>query len=831
MKQKKAKKPMPKEFQKLIKEFNVTISAIEKAKSDKEVTKHLQKLVNMYDKLFDYIFIYKGGKEETTAIIFNEFWKIPKFQEYLNKCAGGISPFIYGSKSPEQKEFDDFFWFVKGNQANLTEALENASKQKQETAVKLFIKYLTEYIPYSNKEFEKELVPLEGLSADGLRPEKDGKLLGKLNREIVFASLLYLRRYYGVMEGGKKNKEILIFEVEPKIKVVPKKPVVPKKVKKKMVKKKPKPPVEKYTPEEKKKIETSLTGLFKLEKESASYLKKLDKLRSEWGVSKFISDEEFIAQTMFANGVQGEKMKKLLSEVNALSKKAKKIFKEIRKAEKELDVTFGNIKSFARSKAYLAAWGALINTAKELYNQKLADYASLTKPPVPTISAQKGPVIPPEYRPPLMELFPTTSELLIYGPGPVYLDSSVGSHPVNKSTLELFRAIEAGKVKPYEGLEKILPATPKEFIEFIPLIGPTVIIVSAGYEMKKVGPNKENVLHLVLGVGVLALDVWFIGGAAAKAGARLLGRDVGIRLIEEKATGKIVTSAEEDVLLKAMTSLKKNEAGQFLKIASKKGTANVTYELSIFAELHGVKGEITEDVLRAYLKFGIEPLPFVSKTTIGKTWKWFKAPTKEKARKQLLKEFYVELNHSLDYGVMKSLGNSIKVLPPKMQKNALNSVFYSAMTFRKGPQRALLDYVTKNKNGWKIISDKISKKVAVYEAEGVALKEGESIVGKATKDILAEMFPKYGIAYAETALIPWIEAGAYIGGGHVILAGLGGALGFISKKYQEFEEIYNNSKAMKEAIENSKVSKPITNEDDALVEFGKIAGIVHEEAE
>ncbi len=125
-------------------------------------------------------------------------------------------------------------------------------------------------------------------------------------------------------------------------------------------------------------------------------------------------------------------------------------------------------------------------------------------------------------------------------------------------------------------------------------------------------------------------------------------------------------------------------------------------------------------------------------------------------------------------------------LPAKLQKKALSAIFYSMMTFNKEAQAALLKLV--KEKGWEYVAKKIVKKETQLAKAGVKLKPGEDILGKATRDVLAEEVPAYKIAYAEAPLVPLVENGMIMTGTHAVFALIGQYIAADQKEQLEIEE-------------------------------------------
>jgi hypothetical protein len=818
--QKKAKKPVPKKFQKLIKELNMTLKAMEKAKSDKEITKHLQKLVDMYDKLFDYIFIYKDGKEEMTATIFNEFWKIPKFQEYLSECAGGISAFTYKEKTGEEKEFDDLFWFVKGNQANLSEALKNASVKKQETAVKLLIKYLTEYIPYSNKVFEKELDSLKGMSADGLRPEKDGKLVGKLNREIVFASLLYLRRYYGVTKGGMKNKDLAVFEVKPKIKVVPKKPpLVPKKLEKK------KKPEEKYTKKEKQILKelnetkeaieaweqlmafyASSYGLIFKSEEDATIENVIMELRS-MGDGAYLAANELldyadaiieirhtIGDKIADKGLFGHfkdeyaYMFVFYYDGNMLDSAIETVKERLGLKEpeflKELPTLQEQFEKFKEEKLLEQLPSISANTAPPPTPAEQAEVEKMTIDPSYAICKHYGPALCKvgQYEMSKEEKIETLEMLILLIPvvGPVY---SLGVDvkrikerlDILKEVKEMEKEMQALLLAEAKRLENDLEENKEtlspEEIHFM--------LEEIDARKKAAGDWKEWAKEgamVTMDLAFLGLDVFFIGSFVVKSGARWAGRDALMVMQKEVAAGKLVTTVEKDIMVKAMTELSTDEFKHFLRIAKDKGGVRKVVEE--MAEAAGKK-EITTDLMKGYLKKNPLPKGIKGAYKKGKAWvnevieieDGLSMFSKQKFRKRVIVRFYQDLIPNIDFKAVAELSDLMHAakLGKTGEKYAVDTIFSTMLSFDKLPQQKLLQGLKEGKFTWKEIISGIAEEEKALMAKEAVVMEGDSLRAMATRNVLQDLLPSYKIAYKKAPYEHWLNLGLFIAGLHMTM--------------------------------------------------------------
>jgi len=843
--QKKAEKPIevPKEFKKLINEFNSTLTAIKKAKSDKEATKHLQKLVDMYDKLFDYIFMHEDGKAHITALLFNEFWKIPKFQEYLDKCAGGISAFAYGSKTGEQKEFDDLFWFVNGNQANLTKALTEASKKTQETAVKIIIKYLTEFIPYSNKEFAEELGPLKDLSADNIKPQKDGKLIGKLNREIVFASLLYFRRYYAVVEGGKKNKDIAVFEVKPKIKTVPKKPLpmASKKAPPKKKKEKKKP----LTKE--KKIKKKM---FELNEEIEAWNQLLEEYCLKYGVyagAKDISADEKIMKLRYMHASGFKASQELLKLGQSIIEKIYELDDMIADA----DLTLELMGTKAYDNIFFIHGNALRSTVEvvlERLGKKEPDpdleksqwkwlqdefdkyQAEVQANEVPTISVMEGPLPTPAEQAEIDAMLTNPSKAICaqYGPPLCGPGEYVSTEKEKQETMEMLILMTplvgpvysltktTMRIKDKADLIKEANKTEKYLKENITEMSAAEIIFWEEQikGMREAAGNwkdwaTEGAL-VVVDLAFLGLDITFIGGFVVKTATRGIGRDALILMEKEVAAGKLVTTIEKQFMEKALLELNEAELQHLFRLVKDKGgMRNVITDMMEFAGKTEEK-EITLDVMRRYLEFN--PLP----TGFKAGWKKTKEVTgeiielqeglslfsKKKFQKQIVVRFYKELVPHMDFGVLKKLSKSMAGLSKADQKYAVDIIFQTAMSFDKAPSKFLLKGIQEGKFTWSELIDLVKAEEKALLNEGVKAAEGDTVRRMATRNVLLEELPSYKVAYKKAPYTHWAQLGIFMAGVHVGFIPLIKAIeSKLEKDWKEAEDMLSRLTSSDEAME------------------------------
>lgn len=787
--------PVPKEYQKLIKEFNATLEAIKTAKSDKDVTKHLQNLANMYDELMGYIFFYESGSEKITATLFNEFWKIPKFQDYLDVLAGETA--FAEFKSAEQIAFTELKSHVQENNGLLS----GAPAELMVSAGKAVVSYLIEYV--NIKEFQKELGLFGHLIAGGF-PKPGTFISGKMDRPIVFACLLYMRRHYA-MEAGKKSKEIPVFKIEPKkkkIKAVPKKPPpVPKKIEKKpKVKKKKKP---------KTKEEQALEKVIDVKDEIKSWKELVNQYSLDYAGKSFLTAEYAILEMRAMGNGATLAANELLFHADQIIEKIHGIDDMVLK-EDLLGVFLGNEVYtdviFLEGNALIAS----IETIKEQLGMKpspyfketwtalKAEYEKWKIEQMPSITADTGPAPTPaeqaeidkmltnpsyaickQYGPPLCgpgEYTPTkeekieTVEMLVYMipvVGPVY---SIGkSVKMIKDRNELLEEADRMEAELNKRAGELSPAEYKFMEEQI------LAIREAAGDWKA---GAVPYAMIALDVAFLGLDISFIGSFVIKSGAKGIGRNTIAAMKSELAAGKLITTAEKELMSKALYEFSEDELKHFFKLVKDKGSlGKVVGEMDKVAEKMGKK-EVDSIVMKEYLKKNPLPKGFIK---AWKKTKEFVSDTveiedglslfsKQKFEKRMIERFYMELVPNLDYTAVHDLSGLMtkQGLKASEKQYAVDTVFYTMMSFDKKSQQALLKLFTEKGFSWK----QIVKKIQIEEktltkqlnAGKLTVYEGDSVHGMATRNVLMDLLPEYKAAYKKAPYDHWVQMGLFLTG-------------------------------------------------------------------
>lgn len=532
------------------------------------------------------------------------------------------------------------------------------------------------------------------------------------------------------------------------------------------------------TAKEQKKIKQLNSQISSLYLNLDDAMSKINKYREKWGMSN-LPLTEFVATIAMMGGNQQEIIASQLSIVKKSVKKLKKLEPELKKAgiynffeNDDYMNLYGNIKAFE----------TLIELGEETYKEKKKSYETWLKGEGgPTIEGIKGQVIPFKERPPELTLFPSETDLLMYGPGDVYIDSSCGPNPVNKSTLDVCRQIEAGEVKPFEGAQEFMDSG--DFLYLIPVIGPAYGVVQDIQSIKKEGPKFGNVSMLALDVAFIFVDAKFVVHMTLKTGAKMTGRKVGTALAEG---GKAAKQAEKDVFAKAVSELDKKDVQTLFEITKARGSwTNVVDDLAMKAGKH----EITADLMKAYIG---EYEMLAKKTwkvkTMESLWKDFDIIGRDRFRKKMLATFYDELASTLDFNSIKKLGALLKKagLTKQQEKAAVNAMFYVMMSFEKKAQKAFFKLV--KEKGWKYVVNNINKKI-VSMGGAKAAKAGKDVVGEGTKAALAEMVPEYRIAFTSSPVKHWVEFGVFLMGAHTGMIILGefvrGETEKVQEKYQK----------------------------------------------
>ena len=397
----------------------------------------------------------------------------------------------------------------------------------------------------------------------------------------------------------------------------------------------------------------------------------------------------------------------------------------------------------------------------EQYEQGMAaaeeEYKFITKPSGPTISEQKGKVIPIEETP-LIELPPTMEDVFTYGPGhPIYYDPVTGASGT-KEVIDFAKDIKAGKVDLNTGFE--------EMIILIPVIGPAVCIVN-DVEKIKYGEGKEKLEgKIMLGVDIafMGIDVHWIVHLGVRSATQIVARDAITKMAKEKAAGALITKTEKKVFTQAAYDLTEKEMKQLLKIAQRKGGWNVvTKEL---LEIAGVskKGTLSKQMMKDYISVeggaGKKVKGFfksVYHDFAGVTEQGFEKHSKEFLARELL--------HGTNFKYM-NYGSMMDGLTKPQKKAVLGAIFNTNMTFSHGAQKELYTFV--KKNGWSPLLVEIEKQVK--EIGGMkavkAFRAGNldnKILLEATNDAMRNLLPKYSLAYAISPFKEWIRLGVFLG--------------------------------------------------------------------
>lgn len=532
---------------------------------------------------------------------------------------------------------------------------------------------------------------------------------------------------------------------------------------------------------------------------------KINKYREKWGMDN-LSLTEFVATVAMAGGNYQEIIVAQLSLVGKSLKKLEKLEPELEKA---------GLYNFFENDDYMNLYGqkeafeTLVELGKETYKEKKKNEENwLKKGPPGEIKTFEGPI---KEVPPTLKLFPSTTELFMYGPGEVYIDSSCGSNPVNKSTFDLCRAIEAGEVEAFQGLNEFTDSG--DFIYLIPVIGPAYGVVQDIQSIQKKGPTIGNVAMLALDVTFIFVDAKFVIHMTLKTGAKLSGRKVGTALLEGGSAAK---QAEKDVFAKAVTELDKKEVQALFDITKAKGSwAAVVDDLALKAG----KQDITADLMKAYIsQYEI----LVKKTwkvkAIESLWKDFDIIGKDKFRKKMLATFYDQLSSTLHFDSIKEIGALLKKsgLTKKQEKTAVNAIFYTIMSFDKKAQKAFLQLV--KEKGWKYVVNNIDKKILEFGGEKAA-KAGKDVIGEGTRAALAEMVPEYRIAYISSPIEHWVNFGIFLIGAHTGMLVLGEFVRAETEKVQkEYEKTITNLSEVIETIAGGLENQEYITDEAALRE-------------
>jgi|GEM_PF-2037817 len=384
-------------------------------------------------------------------------------------------------------------------------------------------------------------------------------------------------------------------------------------------------------------------------------------------------------------------------------------------------------------------------------------YDFMTKPSGPTISKQKGKVIPIEEAP-LIELPPTMEDVFTYGPGhPVYYDPTTGAYG-SKEVINFAKDIKAGKVDLNSGFE--------EAMILIPIIGPAICIVNDVQKIKYGTPKEKTEGKIMLGIDVafMGVDVHWIVHLGVRSATQVVARDAITKMAKEKAAGAIVTQTEKKVFVQAAYDLSEKEMKELLKIAQRKGGFNiVTKELLEIANA-SKKGTLSKQIMKDYVS---------SEGGAGKKLKgFFKsiyhdfAGVTEQGFSKHSKEFLArELLHGTNFKYM-NYGAMLDDLTTPQKKAALAAIFNTNMTFSHGAQKELYTFV--KKKGWTPLLIEIEKQVK--ELGGMkavkAFRAGtldSKMLLEATNNAMRNLLPKYSLAYAISPFKEWIKLGAFLG--------------------------------------------------------------------
>ncbi len=589
-------------------------------------------------------------------------------------------------------------------------------------------------------------------------------------------------------------------------------------------------------PQEKTQIAQLQKQVKKLNQKLEDQLELLNWYRDYYGAPKEWSQEYFVFSMLLSGGERQQQILDLLSDVGKTLGKKEALFKKLEKA---------GIFNFTSKHDYMGLywlngpkWDAIIETASKLVDEKVKELEPKPitgKPPEATIGEQKGSVVLWKDRPPDLVVPPMGVELLMFpGFSELYIDSSCGPYPVNAKTLETCReweAVEMGDVELKAKLKAQQDMLMDQVILMIPVVGSVYMLgldikeIKSKKELQKkadeiekyveenkdvmppeelfmaemiiqqyrdAAPNWKDYAWLGFDVAVLGLDAAFAAQILVRTSARWNGRDA-LKVLEgEGGVGK-VTQVEKDLFGQAAVELG-GKAEDLYNVAAKKkgGWYQVSTEL---ADMAG-DGKITKNVM----------LEYIEKNPVKKAGKLKKAGQtavditvgdlgalggKKNFYKSMAKQFYKELIPNINFKALSELSDLMKKahLPAKLQEKAVSAMFYSIMSFSKEAQTALLNLI--KKEGWESIAKKIIKREAQLTKAGVKLKPGEDILGRATRDVLAEAIPEYKMAYTEAPLIPLIQNGAMIGGMHTTFTLIGEYIKAKEEEQAEIEEKMN----------------------------------------
>ncbi len=241
----------------------------------------------------------------------------------------------------------------------------------------------------------------------------------------------------------------------------------------------------------------------KLNNQLDNWFELLDWYRDYYGAPSDWSQEYFVYAMLTAGGKPQQEMLGLLEDVNKTLAKKEKLFKKLEGLGLSNFTATQNqkIKNQYLDLYWLKGpkWEAIIDTTTQMVEDKLKE---LEPKPLtseeggPTISGQKGPVIPWKERPPDLTL-PVYGDLVFLFPGvpEVYIDSSCGPNPVDAATLEICRtyeAIEMGDVELKKQLKEKQNMIMDAIILMIPVVGSVYMI---GLDVHEIKSKKELVKH------------------------------------------------------------------------------------------------------------------------------------------------------------------------------------------------------------------------------------------------------------------------------------------------------------------------------------------------
>ena len=385
------------------------------------------------------------------------------------------------------------------------------------------------------------------------------------------------------------------------------------------------------------------------------------------------------------------------------------------------------------------------------------EYKFITKPSGPTISAQKGKVIPIE-KAPLIELPPTMEDVFTYGPGhPIYYDPVTGAYG-SKEVIDFAKDVKAGKVDLNSGFE--------EAMILIPIIGPGICIVNDVQKIKYGTPEEKKEGKIMLGVDVafMGVDVHWIVHLGVRSATQMVARDAITKMAKEKAAGAIITNTEKKVFVQAAYDLSEKEMKELLKIAQRKGGWNIVTKELLEISNASKKGTLSKQVMKDYIS---------SEGGAGKKVKgFFKsiyhdfAGVTEQGFAKHSKEFLArEMLHGTNFKYM-NYGAMLDELTTPQKKAALAAIFNTNMTFSHGAQKEL--YTLVKKKGWTPLLVEIEKQVK--ELGGMkavkAFRAGtldSKMLLEATNNAMRNLLPKYSLAYAISPFKEWIKLGAFLG--------------------------------------------------------------------